>query len=165
LSRSIRFFTSRRQQGFTLLEILLVLTIIALGSMVIVPNLTGMESRTFNTQVRDAHTLLNHARRMAVVSGRPSIASFSAGTRNEDDEDAAPESLLSVGHWHADNLSLTFRDSADQEVEVEDLLEITFYPEGGSSGGSLILALDERVATVMVNPFTGRVETEFDNER
>jgi general secretion pathway protein H len=48
-------------------------------------------------------------------------------------------------------------------MEIEDTLEITFYPEGGSTGGILILSSQERQASITINPFTGRVETEFLN--
>ena len=62
--------------GFTLLEILLVMAIIAMASLILVPNMTGIESRTFGAQVREAQSLLNYARRLAVVSGQPSTASL-----------------------------------------------------------------------------------------
>ena len=47
---------------------------------------------------------------------------------------------------------------------MESKIEITFFPEGGSTGGKLMLALDERHATIEINPFTGRVSQERENE-
>ena len=53
--------------GFTLLEILLVLGIIAIGVSLLVPNFGVLESRSFSVQVRDAVSQLNFARRSAVI--------------------------------------------------------------------------------------------------
>jgi general secretion pathway protein H len=149
-------------RGFTLLELMLVLAIVAMASFVVFPNLTGLETRTFNARVREAHTLLNLARRTAVVSGQPSVASFSVDPAAEP---SAARSSFSVGQWDGSGIELTFQDSADQEVEVQDFLDITFFPEGGSTGGSLLLVYQDRLASIVINPFTGRVETEFLDER
>ncbi len=148
-----------RAGGFTLLEILLVLTIVAMASVVVFPNITGLETRTFNARVREAHTLLNLARRTAVVSGQPGVAHFNMAV--EDDREIEMPSPFTVGSWDGSGFELTFQDSADREVEIEDSVDITFYPEGGSTGGNLFLAFRERRASIAINPFTGRVETEF----
>ena len=102
-------------KGFTLLEILLVLAIIGVASLVVFPNITGLETRTFNARVREAHTLLNLARRTAVVSGQPSIARFSVVPG--DAAEQLPYSPLEVGRWDGNGIALTFQNSADQEVE------------------------------------------------
>jgi Tfp pilus assembly protein FimT len=149
--------------GFTLLEILLVLGILAMASLVVFPNLTGVETRTFNARVREAHTLLNFARRTAVVNGQPGVASFTV--RDSDAPDGALDSPFLVGNWDGNGIEVTFRDSTDRELEVEDRLEITFYPEGGSTGGNLLLRDQGRLASIDINPFTGRVETEFLEDR
>jgi len=153
-----------RQQGFTLLEILLVLGILAMASLGVFPNLTGVESRTFNARVREAHTLLNLARRTAVVTGQPGIARFTAESAEASDTSQQLSPFV-VGSWEGSGIRMTFRDSADREQEVEDSLEITFYPEGGSTGGNLQLREPGRLASIAINPFTGRVETEFLDER
>jgi len=149
--------------GFTLLEILLVLGILAMASLVVFPNLTGVETRTFNARVREAHTLLNLARRTAVVTGQPGVARFWVREPATTEESQASPFL--VGDWDGSGIELTFRDSADRELEVEDRLDITFYPEGGSTGGNLLLSEQGRLASIDINPFTGRVETEFLDER
>lgn len=147
--------------GFTLLEILLVLAIMAMASLVVVPSLTGLESRTFSAQVREAHSLLNYARRIAVVSGQPSTASFYIGNGDSIEIEDSQISRTSVGRWNSDGTSVTYRDSTDRDIEVEDKIEITFFPEGGSTGGSLILFSQERAASINVDPFTGRIKTEL----
>ena len=61
-------------------------------------------------------------------------------------------------------IELAYRDSTGQTVEVTDAVEISFYPEGGSSGGEVILSQGERVAALFIDPFSGRVSTEFDED-
>jgi len=148
-------------RGFTLLEILMVLSIMAMVSLVVVPNITGLESRNFNAQVREAQSLLNYARRIAVVNGQPSTASFHL--RATDVENAGPsgQARSNVGRWNSNGTSITYRDSTEREIEIEDKVEITFYPEGGSTGGSVILSFERRSASINIDPFTGRISTEF----
>lgn len=141
------------------------MAIIAMASLVVFPNITGLETRTFNARVREAQTLLNLARRTAVVSGQPSIATLSVAPEATDPEDLPARSSFSVGRWDGSGIELQFQDSADQEIEVQDTLEITFFPEGGSTGGNLMLTYQDRIASIVINPFTGRVETEFLEER
>lgn len=154
---------AERSRGFTLLEILLVLTIIGMASVLVVPNLTGIESRTFNVQLRQANSLLNYARRIAVVSGRVSTVSLYASGEQDDESEQADETPAAlaniVGEWEATGIELRFRDSTDREVEVEERIDISFYPEGGSSGGTLLFTEDERQALIVIDPFTGRINS------
>lgn len=144
-------------RGFTLLEILLVLTIIGMASVLVVPNLTGLESRTFSAQLRQANSLLNYARRIAVVSGQTSTVSLNVNTAiNPEDYLSAGQKNI-VGRWDSAGIDIRFRDSTDREIDVEERIDITFYPEGGSSGGTLLFRQDEREAFIAIDPFTGRI--------
>ena len=143
--------------GFTLLEILLVLTIIGMASVLIVPNIGNLESRTFSTQIRQASNLLNYARRTAVVHGQPASIEFYAEREDGLVDSDMVSSRVSVGSWESAGAEIIFIDSTERETVVESKIEITFFPEGGSTGGKLMLVLDERHATIEINPFTGRV--------
>lgn len=135
------------------------LAILAMASVIVVPNLGGLDARTFSAQVREASNLLNYARRVAVVSGQPATASFSIGTATDEDQAGRPRSY--VGGWRGEGVALSYRDSANQEIRVEEKLDITFFPEGGSTGGTLQLQFDDRIASIAVDPFSGRVTAEF----
>lgn len=156
----------RASQGFTLLELLLVLTILGMASILVVPNLGGLESRTFAAQVRQAKSLLNYSRRMAVVSGQPSTASFiiaredATGDNADSNRQRVSSSRNSVGRWESSGTSVRYRDSTEREVEVDEQVEITFYPEGGSTGGTLLLSQDELAVNIVVDPFTGRISSQ-----
>jgi general secretion pathway protein H len=147
---------ARIQRGFTLLELLLVLTIIGMASVLVVPNVGNLDSRSFAVQVRQANSLLNHARRMAVVQGQPQSVHFIL-------EDGASENPVSGAasdnEWRSERIQLRVIDSTDQERDIDDRFEVTFYPEGGSSGGSLQFELDGQQAVIHIDPFTGRINS------
>jgi general secretion pathway protein H len=167
-------------RGFTLLELLMVMSIIAMASILVVPNLGGLDSRTFNAQTRQAVSLLNHARRTAVVSGQASTIRFNADLDDENEADTQTAGFSSndsnledraqrfraniVGEWNSSGIDIRFRDSTDREEYVEDRIEVTFYPEGGSTGGVLLLAQEERELQLIVDPFTGRISSEESEE-
>ena len=152
------------QRGFTLLEIILVLAIIATASILVVPSLGGLEARTFNTQLRQARSLLNYARRTAVVSGQASTVSFNVLPSDEINQIASEERHASlnniVAQWNGVGITLRFRDSTDREIEIEESTEVTFYPEGGSSGGLLLFAQADQTGFIDIDPFTGRVTSQ-----
>ena len=148
--------------GFTLLEILLVLAILGLASVLVVPNLGSLDNRTFAAQVRQASALLNFARRDAVVLGQPRTASFYS---EYTDPDEFPAAMSSVGQWQASSATeMRFRDSTEQETDEQPLIEISFYPEGGSTGGTLVLEQGERRVLIAIDPFTGRVTTTSEDD-
>lgn len=149
------------QAGFTLLEILLVLTIIGMASVLVVPNLTNLDSRTFDAQVRQATSLLNYARRFAVVNSQPAMAVFVVADdqAEQDDEIQDRGTLLPVGEWRSEGLKVRFRDSTDREIDIEDRVNVVFYPEGGSTGGTMFLSLAEQVIAIEIDPFTGRISS------
>ena len=159
-SKAIGPETSFGVAGFTLLELLLVLSILAMASILVVPNLGSLDSRSFRAQVHQATSLLNYSRRIAVVSGQPSTASFFV----TEDSPSSGASRSSVGRWDSHGTLVRYRDSTDRELEVEEKIEITFYPEGGSTGGTLVFTQDDLSVNIIVNPFTGRVVTQYLDE-
>lgn len=153
-------------RGFTLLELMVVLAILAMGTMLLFPNIGSVTARSFTAQVREAGSLLNYARRTAVVTGQPTTASFYADLSDEKNSGAVRASPLSTSterneRWQARGIGLTYRDSTDQQQPVEEHVDVTFFPEGGSTGGALILTLNAREAVISIDPFSGRVETEY----
>lgn len=158
-----------RERGFTLLELLVVLAIIAMGSIIVIPNISGMGGKTFNAQVRDAVNLLNYERRTAVVTGQVAHAIFLSTSRNDSAQNAeqARTALEMSGDdqvWKSTQITLAYRDSTDRTSEVNDRLEVSFFPEGGSTGGAIIFSQEARRAVVSIDPFSGRVVLEKDDE-
>ena len=159
-NKSISKHPHSRSAGFTLLEIILVLTLIGLASILVFPNVGNLESRTFSAQVRQAVSLLNFAKRTAVVQGQPASIEIYAVPIAEA---AAPQSLAAVGRWEFSYGSIRFIDDTDVDFEVEEKIEVVFYPEGGSSGGTIFLRFEERESKIMINSFSGEVSIENEN--
>jgi general secretion pathway protein H len=155
-------FPAKIQRGFTLLEILLVFTIIAMASILVVPNVGNMDSRTFTVQLRQVNSILHYARRNAVITGLPSTARLYTSSRGPRDELAV--NLAQEVIWESQGIALQFEDSTERVTDVEDFVDFTFYPEGGSTGGTLILAQNGRETRLVVDPFTGRISSEESDE-
>ena len=92
----------------------------------------------------------------------PSTARLYTSSRDSRDELAAD--LAREVIWESEGIALQFEDSTERVTDVEDFVEFTFYPEGGSTGGTLILAQDERETRIVVDPFTGRISSEESDE-
>lgn len=134
------------------------LTIIGMASILVVPNVGNLDARSFSAQIRQATAQLNYARRSAVVGGQPATIEFIPG------EQAATDITDNPVQWRSDTIALRYRDSTDQEIDVEDSLEITFYPEGGSSGGTLIFQRQDQQAAIHIDPFTGRITPQVEDD-
>ncbi len=139
--------------GFTLLEVLVVMAIIAMGSALIVPRISGGQVSLLKAQVREATAVLNYARRSAIVEGRSKTAFFYESARSQNTSQS--------GTWISRGATLQW--GASQEGQQLDNQEqaITFYPEGGSTGGEFVLSYQNRKVKVVVNPLTGKVSSEF----
>jgi len=110
--------------------------IVALAAAVVAPNLTGLDGRNFDAQLRDLVAQLNYARRSAIVSGQ-----------------------VSTMQWADDNISLEFSadDARTSSYEPIDSLLVSFYPEGGTTGGRLRLTQDRQQGWISIDAFTGRI--------
>ena len=166
-----------RQRGFTLLEILLVLALTALASVMVVPNVGSLDARTYGVQLRQVNALLYYARRNAVITGLPVSARLYGPSFRPDDADIASADAFAGGRergqgqsasllqtpearWKSDSIALSYEDSTERLTKVESFIDVTFYPEGGSSGGTLIFSQDDRYTRIVIDPFTGRISSE-----
>lgn len=157
-----------RQRGFTLLELLVVLALILLASGLILPNLNIGDNSRFTTELRQAVATLHYARRLAIVDASPRVASFHVLDSEQPDYAEQLQALQGApeqaANWHSERLALGFRYGPQEAMENVDRADITFFPEGGSSGGVLTFTLGPREAQVLVDAITGRITTAFDGE-
>lgn len=138
------------------------LAILALAATLVVPNLDGIGSRQFDAQVREAVGVLNNSRRLAVVEGRPGqIALLTSAA--EVDEQAAGSS--EERYRFDDGIRLAWRENEDARPQDRERVVLRFYPEGGASGGDVIVSSPSRQALIHVDPFSARVSSEQPGER
>lgn len=148
-----------RSRGFTLLELLVVLVIASLAISLVGPAFQRLlPGLTLETESRKLMALLRHARSQAILSG--SVVAVS--------QDAESGGLLlsyrEQPYLLPERLSLALEAGPGKGEGEEGLdmvvgvTEILFYPRGDSSGGSLILSLEEgRSEVIEVDWLSGRV--------
>jgi general secretion pathway protein H len=156
-----------RNRGFTLLELLVVLSIIAIGTGLIVPNLAITDNGAFNAEVRHAATALTYARRMAIVKGAPQTTTLFALDPEASDYDeklTEASAVRNESRWISEDLELSFQNELEPDPAAVDKITVTFFPQGGSTGGLLGFSNDERMAQIRVDAITGRIDTAYNGE-
>ena len=167
--------------GFTLLELLIVLVIMGMVAALVIPSLSSSQGAVLKAQAREVVAVLKYARRSAVVEGKQKTVVLSGGKEENANEENTNQSRpkRTPGHWVSrGGIALQWNNTVSDNDEVNDYDDtngndannqaehkITFYPEGGSSGGELTLSYLEYKAKISVNPLTGKIESDiFDNE-
>jgi general secretion pathway protein H len=142
-----------QKNGFTLLELLIVISLIGLLAGLTVPRFAGVLT-TIQTKsaVKKVAAMLRHARSQAVSKQQPHTVHFdlnsgqvTLGTTTASfatAHNALTESLDSTiikTYQLPDKTTITKAVSQDGVSETEQFT-ITFYPAGNSSGGEIILS-------------------------
>lgn len=147
----MRATRTRIQAGFTLLEILVVLTIAALLLVVVPPMLNGsMESAEFKSSVRDLAAGMRLARSSAIVENRSVAVILDVKDRSFQITDSGE-----IRHFPQD-LSVTL-NTASSEMIDENRGAIRFFPDGSATGGSVVLQAKNQALEVSVDWLTGRI--------
>lgn len=149
---SIELSSSRRVRGFTMLEMLVAITIVGLLLAVTVPaSARFYESIQYRQAVRDVITALASARYRAINSGRAQDVTVDPqGNRlgSNDEVTHLPEGFAVTVH-------------SAGELNRNSMGVIRFYPEGGSSGGGIDLEREDGSGVrISVDWLVGRVSQE-----
>jgi general secretion pathway protein H len=141
----------RRDRGFTLLEVVVVVAIIALAMLVILPIAgKGASSADLKASARSLAAGLRAAQSNAMALRRDALLTIDVEQRlytfsGEERTHKLPEGV---------DLKLY---TAQAEVESEKKGSIRFYPDGSSTGGRITVSSGERKFLVDVDWLTGRV--------
>jgi general secretion pathway protein H len=138
-----------RERGFTLVELLVVLAILALVVTLMPPFLAGGQSRAeLSTGAREIAAALRETRSLAIRQGRSAafVVDGAAGTFRA--AGGARERRLPAG------LRLSLLTLANQRLDAG---VIRFFGDGSSTGGSVSIVQGERRSDVTVDWLTGRV--------
>lgn len=137
--------------GFTLVELLLVITIGVMAMAVVAPNLTsGNQSSTLKSAARDLASSLRFARGEALTTQADTALSIDLEENTyQVTGQEKPYQLLN-------DIEITL--SVAQSEVVDGMGSIRFFPDGSSSGGRIILELNDLKQTVDVNWLTGQIE-------
>jgi general secretion pathway protein H len=140
----------RAPAGFTLVELLVVLAILALALGIAVPFLGGGAGPRIDTLAREIAAELRAVRGEAIVSNREAVlfvdpAGPSLRRGNQGEPELLPRAVA---------LAVT---AARSETTAEGLAGIRFFPDGSSTGGTVALERDGRRIEVRVDWLSGRV--------
>jgi general secretion pathway protein H len=133
--------------AFTLMELLVVLTILGLALLLATPalerSLPGLQLRT---ETRDVASALREARAQAI--GRNEEVTMVIDRRGGKLQ-AGGKQIIQLNRNIAIRMALPSSGASDDEIH--------FFPDGTSTGGQLTLVLGERQKHVLVDWLTGTV--------
>lgn len=145
-----RLFIAR---GFTLIELIVVMAIIATAVALVVPQLSSGEGVKLEAQVRDLMAVLNHARRASIIEGKSKTILLQHGS------DASRPKLTQLpDRWESRGAKLKWA----KDNEFLGTLKVIFYPTGGCSGGTLLMTQYGIQARIEINSMTGKMQVEYD---
>ena len=124
---------ARHTSGFTFLEIIVVLLIIALGTALVVPMVEGgFESREVRRAARQIASTMHFCRGEAVSLGKP----------QEMVIDASENTIhtTSWGRWATLTDRAVIEEIHGGNVLGDGIVQILFFPNGSTSGAEVIIA-------------------------
>ena len=142
----------RNALGMSLVEILIVLSIMASGAALVVPMVGGAGASTgdLKTAARQIAAGLRHARSEAIAQRRETLVTLDLEKKTfrvaREKRDIALPAKIDLKLFTAQSDLVNERQGA-----------IRFFPDGGSNGGRVTVASGERKYEVDVDWLTGRV--------
>jgi len=141
--------TSRSDQGFTLLELLLVLAVLGLATALVVPRL-GLGGAGLRHDARALAGALSAARDQAILRDRPVALTLDPAGLTWTVAEAGMQGRLAFTR------SVTATVDAAEKAP-DGVVRVRFQPDGGSSGAQFVLADGRGSRIVRVDWLTGKV--------
>ena len=140
------------QQGFTLLEMLVVLLLVAVGFGLLASGISqGLKSAQERQVKRDLGLALRQVRSQAISAGQPASLRLDVLRNSYQLPGKTPRHL-------PDGMTLRLTTAATADSDEGPVGLITFYPNGGSTGGHLYLARGSQATRIDIDWLTGRVD-------
>lgn len=146
-----------RSRGFTLVELLVVLVIAALVLTLVGTSISrSISGAEMRTAARKLAASLRYTRTRAILSKSEQVFLVDTELRKYTAAEREPVELP-----EGMEVLLT---TARSELTSESVGGIRFYPDGGSTGGSVKLEANERIYTINVAWLTGEASVQRDEE-
>ena len=144
-----RMVRQHSDAGFTLIELIFVLAILVLAYGLVAPAISGLFDRPrLDGAVREMVASLREARATAITRYRDIRFSISPDHRS----------------WRFDGRAGAVDDGVDLSLEIpsegrrsNDAPSIVFFPDGGSTGGRIVIRSGDNFRTVAVEWLTGQI--------
>lgn len=144
----------RLQSGFTLLEILVVLVIATFMFTLIPPLFSGaLPGVKLKGAARDLAVVLRDTRSQAIISNTEQTLHLDRETWSYRVGDGKPVTL-------PEGISVTIRPHAAETGLSATQQSLSFFPDGSSSGGEIILQGGDRSYRLDVDWLTGNIRIE-----
>lgn len=145
--------TSRR--GFTLIELIFVLMIMAIGMAIVGPMIDGgLDSREVRRAARQIASTMNHLRGEAVATGHP--------TAMRIDQHENSIETVGGGRWAILTERAVIEAVRAAIPAGEDVWDIRFFPNGSTTGGEVVVVnANDRTRNrllVRLDPLLGSVQ-------
>ena len=142
----------RLNNGFTLLELLVVLFIMILGFSIVGINLSsGNGSAAIKVAARDMVSALRYTRGQALITHQEAILSIDLAENSYTVSDRAKHYPIPK------SISLTVV-TAQSELSGDGIGNIRFFPDGSSTGGRITLEQGKIASEININWLTGQIK-------
>jgi general secretion pathway protein H len=144
--------------GFSLLELVLVLMVLALSSSIVLPNIEKkLEERAIRVSALGLAAVARHLRSRALDEGVPQRLVVNVSQNSYRGEREGEVYLPS---------DVKFADVTGGEVIDQGMRQFTFFPNGSSYGGAIALRGGQHSPSYSLHfePLTGRIEVRRDDK-
>ncbi len=139
-------------QGFTLIELMVVLVVLVISSAVVIPNIgSGQNSAKLQGAARSVASALRYLRGQALVTNSETV--FTVDLEKNQYRVSGREKNFQI----PEIIDITLV-TAQSELSGEGEGRIRFYPDGSSTGGRVTLEIEGDKKLVDVNWLTGQVD-------
>ncbi len=140
----------RSNAGFTLLELIVVLAIVALGYSAVAVNFSsGNDAMALKAAARDLTSGLRYVRSQAMLSHETATLDFNLSDNSYSL--TGQEKIYTL----PENIDVTINTAKD---ELHDgVAQLRFFPDGSSIGGRVTLEKKSHVQEININWLTGHV--------
>ncbi|MGR8941784.1 MAG: GspH/FimT family pseudopilin [Gammaproteobacteria bacterium] len=144
----------RRDQGFTIMELLIVLIIIVLGFAVVGLNMAGgRETIEIKGAAKDVVSALRYVRGQALIRHRPAALTLDL------EKNSYTVSGREKAYLIPESIAVTLV-TAQSELSGSGQGSIRFFPDGSSTGGRITLERAKTGWQIDINSLTGQAELE-----
>lgn len=155
LIQSMSFDPINDQRGFSLLELVVVMVMIALLFTVVALSVSrSVSGAEIRNAAREVVAGLRHTRGQAIIQRQQQVFNVDVEAKTWQ---AAGDEPVQI----PEGMDITI-NTARSELTGERAGGIRFYPDGASTGGSVVLTIDRREWHVTVGWLTGEIGIDRD---